>query len=64
MNCWLIGDEAEEAFPSRFLMTCVSCGSITQLYILTRRTNEIANVARNNAALKAFILFSRPLARP
>jgi hypothetical protein len=41
-------------------MTCVSCGIITQLYILIRRTNEITNVARNNAALKAFILFSRP----
>jgi hypothetical protein len=56
MDCWSIGDEAEEAFRSKFLMTCVSCWTITQLYILMRRTNEIANVAGNIAALKASAL--------
>jgi hypothetical protein len=65
MNCWSIGDEAEEAFRSRFLMTCVSCWTITQLYILVRRTNEIASVATNIGALKASALRSRPqAARP
>jgi hypothetical protein len=64
MNCWSIGDEAEEAFRSRFLMTYVSCCNITQLYILIRRTNEIANVARNIAPLKASALRSHlPAAR-
>jgi hypothetical protein len=43
----------------------VSCWTITQLYILMRRTNEIANVAGNIAALKASALSSHPpAARP
>jgi hypothetical protein len=62
MDCWSIGDEAEEAFRSKFLMTCAQCWSITQPYIPMRRTNEITNVAKNIAALKASALHSHPLA--
>jgi hypothetical protein len=58
MNCWSIADEAEEAFRWKFLMTCVSCWIITQLYILMRRTNEITNVAGNIAGVKASALRS------
>ena len=63
MDCWSIGDEAEEAFRSKFLMTCVFCWIITQLYILIRRTNEITNVARNIATLKASAFAFPPAGR-
>jgi hypothetical protein len=66
MNCSSIGDEAEEAFRSRFLMTCVSCGNIAQLSHRPRvRDEQPRNKAdRNSAAELALAHHSITLIRP